>query len=195
MKDSTYGLQHLINRFKLLNRKKNPLNLNKNLFIDLDSTFQKRYLADQYVEDKKLTNLMILNNIPFSGYKEGEVEAQLFNEKNYREIEISCNRKVKTIKKIFEKARVDQLVVSKRNDKFTKYQHLLVKYKQLGFFKVIIFVIGLIGGIITVFQGGLPHEFQTHLDNNFRWFISIVSVIIISSIIVLETITYFDNNK
>lgn len=183
MKDSTYGIQHIMTRYE--NYYKETVNINVNLFIDLDKVLQEKFETKNYVPHKKLTNLAKLNNLHLDGYREGEEEVELYEFKNYRAIEISCNRKARIIHDLFELYRKNSLKVEKQEHSsyFIKFLH---SYQQKRKISLSLFFLNIIIGIGAVSADVLPYEIQNLIDNTLRWLLFVVAILFVLFILLME---------
>lgn len=95
LKDSTYGIPVIQNRInQLIGNVKIPIN-NSDMY-DLDTILEKKF-GFNYVSHPKLYNLAKRNNLTLINFVDGSEECKLFENSEYRKIEQSTNRKVRTI--------------------------------------------------------------------------------------------------
>jgi len=128
MKDSTFGVQVLQKRYNELTSKHVDLNLRD--WLDIDQLLGEN-LGWGYARDPKLYNLARTNGMNLIGYRLGPEEADLFEKGNFRTIEVSCNRKVRLLKEIAERALRNDLQTNvifvvhghdtKRRDELTRF--------------------------------------------------------------------------
>ena len=110
-KSSTYGIQHMQRRCKELGVDEGfPIDLEQ--VTDLDDIFTEKY-GRNYVDDPKLRCLAELNNITLKNFVDGIGEIRLFEDKEYKKIENSTNRKVNIIADYLASAFNNQLKTSK----------------------------------------------------------------------------------
>ncbi len=96
--DSTYGIQAIQNRIYQLIGDVN-LGICECSIYDLDSILEWKFGHD-YVSHPKLYRLASLNGITTNNYIEGSKEQELFENSDYKSIELSTNRKVRMISNI-----------------------------------------------------------------------------------------------
>lgn len=111
-KDSTYGIQQIQRRCKDLGITKNfPIDLEQ--ISDLDDLFTEKY-GRNYVDNPKLRCLAEVNGITLNHFVDGIDEIRLFEEKQYKKIENSTNRKVNVIMDYLSSEFDDRLKISKQ---------------------------------------------------------------------------------
>ena len=149
LKNISYGTQVLERRYKELLGKEPPII--KNVF-DLDGIIEEKY-GKKYVEHDpqgKLYNLLRLNDISCKDFLSGKDEAEFYEKKDFRKIEMSNSRKVMGIKKILEllfynKLKTKISIIWKASYTIDNSPFL----KVLGYFFA---VMGFLFGVIAVFQ-------------------------------------------
>ena len=101
LKDITYGTQVLERRYRELLGEEPPI---INNVFDLDGILEKKY-GKKYVGHEpqgKLYNLLELNKISCMDFLSGKTEADLYEKKDFRKIEMSNSRKVMGINLILK---------------------------------------------------------------------------------------------
>ncbi len=153
-KSSTYGVQHLQRRCQELEASdKFPIKLEN--VIDLDDIFVAKY-GRNYTKDPKLRNLAQLNEVTLQNFVDGIDEIKLFNEKEYKKIENSTNRKVGVIADCLILAFHNKLKTNSPDSSAlskTEGEEMEKKKPQRRFSKTVIIAIGVIAGIIAIITG------------------------------------------
>jgi hypothetical protein len=109
-KSSTYGFPHLEQRCKTHNIVTTLPILTENI-VDLDDVLEEKF-GKHYVEHPKFRKIAELNGITLTGSIDGENEPRLYENKEYRLIEISTNRKVAVITDILDLSFANKLIIS-----------------------------------------------------------------------------------
>ncbi|MFW9997965.1 MAG: hypothetical protein ACFFD4_38340 [Candidatus Odinarchaeota archaeon] len=189
-KDSTYGLPAITKRYEELT--KTEMKIDRSKFYDLDALFKEKY-SRKYIDHPKLQKLAEKNELNMIGFQSGEKEPLLFDAKNFRAIEVSCNLKAGLIHRLVQLSRANELKVDTPDgikpsigEFFRKYSNFLTKYKSyrryIGF-GGFISIFGIIAGIL---QDALPLEFLDVFGNAIRWSLTILLLVLVGIIIVME---------
>lgn len=150
LKNITYGTQVLERRYRELLGKEPPI---INNVFDLDGIIEKKY-GRKYVGHEpqgKLYNLLELNNISCLDFLSGKTEADLYEKKDFRKIEMSNSRKVMGINIILKlmfdnKLKTNASIIWKASYKIDNSPLL----KVLGYFLAIMgFLSGMAGLILN----------------------------------------------
>ena len=102
MYSAKYGFLHIQNRFKALFSNDNLQQIyHTDNELNLSPTLYEMY-GDNYIDDHKMEQLMIKNNLNMDGFLNGETEASDFRHKHFHRIKSSCIRKVSNLAALFE---------------------------------------------------------------------------------------------
>lgn len=147
-KSSTYGIQHMQRRCKDLGIDEDfPIDLEQ--VTDLDDIFTEKY-GRGYVDDPKLRCLAEVNDITLQNFVDGFDEIRLFEEKEYKKIENSTNRKVNVIADYLSSAFNNKLRVSRTKEKNKKDKEDASKSSGRKLGKKTIIVIGAVASVLVI---------------------------------------------
>lgn len=149
MRDSIFGFKALEHRYQVLGG--HPFLLSDNQQINIASLFKELYGPD-YIEDKKMDNLMIKNELKPKSYLTGAAEAQAFEEGKYYELSMSTSSKVRMFTQMVNMA-IDRTLKTNTSEKDLYGRSLLAywyRFKEKPYFVIVAFIIT---NIISAFIG------------------------------------------
>lgn len=151
MRDSIFGFKALEHRYQVLGGK--PSLLPDSQQINIASLFKELY-GPNYIEDKKMDNLMVRNNLRPKQYLTGSDEAIAFNEGKYYELSMSTSSKVRMFSEMINMA-IDRTLKTNTSEKELYGKTLFsywYRFKEKPYFLLITFIVSnIVSAIISHF--------------------------------------------
>ncbi|KAJ79914.1 hypothetical protein [Enterococcus faecalis] len=140
MRDSIFGFKALEHRYQVLGG--NPFVLPDNQKINIASLFKEIY-GPNYIEDKKMDNLMKKNDLKPKYYLTGADEATAFEKEQYYELSVSTSSKVRMFTQMINMA-IDRTLKTNTSKKElygrTFFAHWY-RFKEKPYFVIVLFVV------------------------------------------------------